>query len=141
MFIVSVVLDVSVIADWPQVSTTVATKSLQSTNSNSPTLKANWARELAKLLVECKQEIPECLVPFRPQVPPDAPLFDDDDDDDEEADVNGNNTNEPGLNVAEGAAWDAGDNSVVFQGSGLRIILTFCSVLTHIASNEGSWGA
>lgn len=76
-------------------------------------------RELAKLLVECKQDIPECLEQFKPEIQDDAPLFDDDDDDDEEDDANAN-TNDPVPTVAQGAAWDAGDTSVVFQGDGLR---------------------
>jgi hypothetical protein len=75
-------------------------------------------RQLAKLLVECKQEIPECLESFKPELPPDAPLFEEDDDDeDDEA--------PPTASVppvSQGAAWDAGDNSVVFQGDALRNI-------------------
>jgi hypothetical protein len=80
-------------------------------------------RDLAKLLTECKQEIPECLETFKPQVPPDTPLFqeDDDDDDEDEQDPKMMPADVPG--VAGGAAWDAGDNSVVFQGGSMRTVL------------------
>jgi ATP-dependent RNA helicase DDX3X len=75
--------------------------------------------DLAKLLVECKQEIPECLEHHKPEQA-DAPLFDDDDDEDDEDDDSGNNAI-PAADVAKGAAWDAGDNSVVFQGDAARM--------------------
>lgn len=77
-------------------------------------------RELAKLLVECKQDIPECLEQFKPEIQDDAPLFEDDDDDDDEEDDANANANGPVPTVSQGAAWDAGDTSVVFQGDALR---------------------
>ena len=95
-------------------------------------------RELAKLLVECKQDIPECLVQFKPEIQDDAPLFDDDDDDDDDDDANAN-ANGPVSSVSQGASWDAGDTSVVFQGDSLRTSpfshLFFFNILTW-----GSWG-
>jgi hypothetical protein len=48
----------------------------------------------------------------------DTPLFDEDEDDDDEDD-GGNSA--PSPSVARGAAWDAGDNSVVFQGGAVRM--------------------
>jgi len=63
--------------------------------------------------------MPECLEQFKPDVQPDAPLFDDDDDEDEEDEAP---ASVPA--VSQGAVWDAGDNSVVFQGDGLRTIST-----------------
>jgi ATP-dependent RNA helicase DDX3X len=84
-------------------------------------------RELAKLLTECKQEIPECLESFKPDVPPNAPLFDEDDDEDEDdEETNTSPANIP--SVAGGAAWDSGDNSVVFQGDAMRNAPYFSSV-------------
>jgi ATP-dependent RNA helicase DDX3X len=84
----------------------------------------NCFRDLAKLLTECKQEIPECLQTFKPDVPPDTPLFqEDDDDDDEDEQEQTPPANVPG--VEGGAAWDAGDNSVVFQGDTMRTLLYF----------------
>ena len=79
---------------------------------------ADRIRDLAKLLVECKQHIPDCLEAFKPDIQPDAPLFEDDDDEDEDDDANNNHAHNP--TVAQGAAWDAGDDSVVFQGGELR---------------------
>lgn len=70
--------------------------------------------------MECRQEIPECLEQFKPDIQPDAPLFEDDDDDDEDEDE----APAAAPAVSEGAAWDAGDNSVVFQGDSLRTITT-----------------
>ena len=70
--------------------------------------------------MECRQEIPECLEQFKPDVQTDAPLFDDDDDDDDDEDE----APASAPAVAQGAAWDAGDNSVVFQGDGVRTIST-----------------
>jgi hypothetical protein len=79
--------------------------------------------------MESNQDIPECLESFKPQMDPNAPLFEDDDDDDE--DENNSPTIAPPSSVSKGATWDAGDNSVVFQGDGLR---TFHSPQTHCFS-------
>ena len=93
-----------------------------------PAQNSNFGRQLAKLLVECGQEIPECLEQFKPDIQADTPLFDDDDDDDEDEE------DAPSAPVvSQGAAWDAGDNSVVFQGGGLRTISSH-SVQTNIKS-------
>lgn len=76
------------------------------------------------MLVECHQEIPECIEQFKPEVQSDRPLFDDDDDEDDNDDDDDDEFN-PASNVAtvsQGAAWDAGDNSVVFQGDALRTV-------------------
>jgi ATP-dependent RNA helicase DDX3X len=80
----------------------------------------SFPRDLAKLLTECKQDIPECLENFKPEVQADAPLFDDDDDEDDDEDGNAN-SNVPAPAVSQGATWDAGDNSAIFQGDGLRM--------------------
>jgi hypothetical protein len=69
--------------------------------------------------VECKQEIPECLEPFKPEIQSDTPLFDEDEDE-EEDDEDVNPSTAP--TVAQGASWDSGDNSVVFQGDAVRMI-------------------
>ena len=77
-------------------------------------------RDLAKLLLESGQEVPECLEQFKPTLSPDTPLFEDDDDDDEEEEEQeAQAAIQPAIvpNVAQGASWDAGDNSVVFQGA------------------------
>ena len=68
--------------------------------------------------MECHQDIPEFLNRFKPEIRPDAPLFAEDDEDDE--DDEGNSTPVPAPNVAQGAAWDAGDSSAVFQADSLR---------------------
>ena len=108
--------------------------------------------DLAKLLMESSQEIPDCLERFKPPMNTEAPLFEDDDDDDEDEDSCAALVHPESL--AQGAAWDAGDNAVVFQGDGLRNPsqspsfppnLSALSVfrLTRgdlLASNEGSWG-
>jgi hypothetical protein len=97
-------------------------------------------RELAKLLVECKQDIPECLEQFKPEIQDDAPLFDDDDDDDEEDDANANaKADGPVPAVSQGAAWDAGDTSVVFQGDSLRTFSLLPSLFFNLLTC-GSWG-
>jgi hypothetical protein len=80
--------------------------------------------------MESGQEVPECLEPFKPELPPDAPLFDDDDDDDED-EVENKGVTVP--DVSEGANWDAGDNSVAFQGQSLR--KSPFLVLHHIISS------
>jgi hypothetical protein len=98
-------------------------------------------RELAKLLTESKQDIPECLEPFKPDLGPEF-LFQDDDDDDEEDeggergvndDTHANNSNGNGFTtvgtVAKGATWDSGDNSVVYQGEAMRINPPFSPLL------------
>lgn len=74
-------------------------------------------RELCKLLLECHQEIPEYLASFKPEIQEDHPLFEDDDDDDSDDD---DDTAPNVAPVSQGAAWDAGDNSVVFQGESVR---------------------
>ena len=78
-------------------------------------------RDLAKLLMECRQDIPECLEQFKPEIPPNAPLFEEDDEDEDP-------NNGPAPDVAQGAAWDAGDNSVVFQGDGIRRLPPLCGL-------------
>jgi hypothetical protein len=87
--------------------------------------------------LECKQDIPECLESFKPEIQADAPLFDDDDDDDDD-DANVNSNISPPV-VSQGAAWDAGDNSVVFQGEGLRMNPSLLYNLTQEAPEEGAW--
>lgn len=67
--------------------------------------------------MECHQDIPEFLDQFKPKITPDAPLFAEDDEDDE--DDEGNSNPVPAPNVAQGATWDEGDSSAVFQGDGL----------------------
>lgn len=74
-------------------------------------------RDLCKLLIECQQEIPECIESFKPEVQSDHPLFEDDKDDDDD-DATSAPFNAP--SVSQGASWDAGDSSVVFQGDALR---------------------
>src|SRR5579859_1292004 len=124
-----------------QVSTTTATKfspriSTTTPPFPSPNLLLPWSllsppplhadcvcSDLAKLLVECHQEIPECLEPHKPDLPSDTPLFDDDDDDDDEEDDAPSAAVAPP--VASGASWDSGDNSVVFQGAAaMRTVLS-----------------
>ena len=75
-------------------------------------------RDLCKLLIECRQEIPECIESFKPEVQSDRPLFEDDNDDDDDDDATSAPFNAPP--VSQGASWDAGDNSVGFQGHALR---------------------
>lgn len=106
-------------------------------------------RDLAKLLVESAQEVPECLGQFKPELSPDVPLFEDDDDEDDDEEED---TGAP-TNVSQGASWDAGDNSVVFQGPNVRKspILIFLSFISNyfqfciwtVADEApgGSWGA
>jgi hypothetical protein len=77
--------------------------------------------DLAKLLMESNQDIPECLENFKPQADPDAPLFEDDDDDEEDEEEDTGPV-AGSASVAQGAAWDAADTSVVFQGESLRNI-------------------
>ena len=111
--------------DLLQVSSTLAMNSLA---RNLPPYipLANQIRDLAKLLVECKQDIPDCLQQYKPEIQPNAPLFDDDDDDDDEDFDTNPNTDKPAVpGVSKGAAWDAGDNSVVFQVDALRISSSF----------------
>jgi hypothetical protein len=79
-------------------------------------------RDLAKLLLESNQEIPECLQQYKPDIPPEAPLFDDDDDDDDDDDEDEVN-DAVALQVPSdsgGAAWDAGDNSAEIAGGTLQ---------------------
>jgi hypothetical protein len=76
-------------------------------------------RDLCKLLIECQQEIPECIESFKPEVQSDRPLFEDDNDDDDDDDATSAPFN--AAPVSQGASWDAGDNSVDFQGNALRI--------------------
>jgi ATP-dependent RNA helicase DDX3X len=82
---------------------------------------ADLGSDLAKLLMECNQDIPECLENFKPQADPEAPLFEDDDDDEEDEDEDTGPVAGT-VSVAQGAAWDAADTSVVFQGHSLRNI-------------------
>jgi len=84
--------------------------------------------------VESKQEIPECLEPYRPQVPFDAPLFTDDEDDDDDDDAS-HAAIVSAASIAQGATWDAGDNSLAAQGGSLISI----SEMLTAASNEGGW--
>ena len=63
--------------------------------------------------MECKQDVPECLEAYKPQIQADQPLFADDDDDEEDGEDN------PASSIpmaAPGAAWDASDGSTSFQG-------------------------
>jgi hypothetical protein len=71
--------------------------------------------------MESNQDIPECLENFKPQADPDAPLFEDDDDDEEDEEEDTGPV-ASSASVAQGAAWDAADTSVVFQGESLRNI-------------------
>ena|ERR1700694_38198 len=77
--------------------------------------------------MECKQEIPQCLEAFKPELQDDAPLFheDEDDDDDDEDDAKPTST---APTVAQGASWDSGDNSVVFQGDAVRMCPSYFEV-------------
>jgi hypothetical protein len=91
-------------------------------------------RELAKLLTESKQDIPECLESYKPDLGPEF-LFQDDDDDDEEDeggergvndDTHANISNGNGFTtVGPVANWDSGNNSVVYQGEAMRITPPF----------------
>jgi len=90
----------------------------------SPSQKELTCRELCKLLMECHHEIPEFLEEYKPAVQDDAPLFDDDDDDDDDDDEPVQLSADAPA-VSQGAAWDAGDNSVVFQGEALRNVPVF----------------
>ena len=93
--------------------------------------------------MESNQDIPECFENFKPQADPDAPLFDDDDDDDDDEEDTGPVVGV--ASVAQGAAWDAADTSVVFQGDAFRIfspstpgIFPFTNLE---AATEGTWGS
>jgi hypothetical protein len=72
-------------------------------------------RDLAKLLTESRQDIPECLEPFKPEGSPELLFQDDDDDDDDEEDAHADGAgitddnshdNPSGVNVVGGAVWD-----------------------------------
>jgi ATP-dependent RNA helicase DDX3X len=73
-------------------------------------------RDLAKLLTESRQDIPECLELFKPEGSPELLFQDDDDDDDDEEDAHADGAgitdddnsheNPSGGNVVGGAVWD-----------------------------------
>ena len=86
--------------------------------------------------MECHHEVPDFLEEYKPAVQPDAPLFDDDDDDDDDDEPVQVTADTPA--VSQGAAWDAGDSSVVFQGEALRNSLSL-KVVNVIAAGDGSW--
>jgi len=86
--------------------------------------------------MESGQEVPEFLAQFKPELTPDAPLFEDDDDDDDDEDDEHESQKASAPSLAQGAIWDAGDNSVVFQGENLRTFPTLFSLSLHTCFNS-----